>query len=136
MNNKTAAAFVQNDLTLKFDNIVHLKQMLLEFKGKWIRVQFSNLRKTRSNDQNRYYWGVVVRMIADHCGYYGSEELDALHEELKKIILPCHGKFNLPASTAKMNTEEFSDYVEKVRIYAAENLGLYIPDPHEAAEQQ
>ena len=130
-SNNIVVAFVNDDLSLKFDNIIQTKQALLEHKGKFIRVQFSKLRKNRSAEQNRYYWGVVIRMIGEYCGYFTAEELQSVHEELKKQILPTKGKFNIPESTAKMTTDEFSQYVEKVKIFAAKELNLYIPEPNE-----
>jgi hypothetical protein len=131
MSNSIVVAFVNDDLTIKFDNIVQTKQALLEHKGKYIRVQFSKLRKNRSAEQNRYYWGVVIRMIGEYCGYFTTEELQSLHEEIKKKILPTKGRFNIPESTAKMSTDDFSNYVEKVKIFAAKELNLYIPEPNE-----
>lgn len=36
----------------------------------------------------------------------------------------------IPASTAKMDTGQFGAYVDKIRDFAQEYLGLYIPEPN------
>ena len=73
----------------------------------------------RSDQQNKYYHGVVVKMISDHLGY----EKDEMHEVLKK-------QFKVE-STAKLKSAEFKEYVENIVRWAASDLGLPIPDPSE-----
>lgn len=124
-------ATVEEDLTLRFLNVAAWKTHLLKFKGKTVQVTAENLRKVRSTEQNAYYWGVVVRMIADHCGYRTAEEVQGVHEELRRKFLTGHGPLSVTPSTASLSTEEFSEYVEAVRRWAADELGIYIPDPNE-----
>ena len=132
MNRKTIfPALVQQDLTLKFVNIVPLKNHLLQFRGQMVAVTVDKLRKKRSSDQNRYYWGVVIEMIAAECGYRSGEEKEAIHLEMKRRFLPTNGPLRLPASTEKLSTAEFAEYVEAVKRWAAEYLKIYIPEPNE-----
>ena len=125
-------ATVKDDLSLNLLNVAKLKNHLLKFRGKTVEVTVELRRKHRTNEQNAYYHGVVLKMIADECGYRGEAELEGLHEELKRMFLPKNGRLNIVKSTASLSTVEFSDYIEKVRAWAAEELSLYIPDPNEA----
>lgn len=125
------AAEVREDLTLRFINPAKFKQHLLPLKGQLVMVTAEKLRKHRTDDQNRYYRGVVLKLIGDHCGYRGSEELEALHHEMKRRFLPNRGRLNIPVSTTALNTAEMTEYIENVRRWAAEELQLYIPDPNE-----
>lgn len=124
-------ATVEEDLTLKFLNVAAWKTHLLRFKGKTVEVTAENRRKNRSGEQNAYYWAVVVKMIAEHCGYRTPEEVQGVHEELRRKFLPGTGPMQVRPSTAALSTEEFSDYIEQVRQWAAEELSIYIPDPNE-----
>jgi hypothetical protein len=98
-------------------------------EGLEVEVVVRKKRSKRSDQQNRYYWGVVVKMIADHCGYTPEE----MHEALKFKVLGSespddHGLVKI-RSTAALSTDEFSQYVNKVVQFAAMSLGVFIPDP-------
>jgi|GEM_PF-4039082 len=50
----------------------------LRDKGARCDVRVKPWRKKRSNEANRYYFGVVVRTLAQHCGYTEAE----MHDEI------------------------------------------------------
>ena len=91
----------------------------------------------RSDDQNRYYWGTVIPIIADYFGYDSAEDC---HEDLKMKFNPVESKLQpgkiIGGSTAKMDTVEFysdeSSYVSRICRWAAVEYGLYIPPPKKA----
>lgn len=115
------------------DNIVKHKQRLLELEGKQVNQSLVRYRENRSNNQNRYYWGVVIEMIADHCGY-GKEDHEGLSDELKRKFLGTHGDLQIAVSSASLNTKEFEDYMSSIRTWAGTGgagLPLYIPLPNE-----
>jgi hypothetical protein len=73
----------------------------------------------------------AYKLIADHTG----AETDEVHAALKVNFCPKRFIGNLVASssTAKLDTIAFTDYIEKVRRWAAEELSINIPDPGEVA---
>lgn len=80
----------------------------------------------RSTQANRYYWGVVIPLMAEHWGY----TKDGLHEALKWEFLRVENPdFPLPTvkSTADLNPEEFTKYLDQVMQLAAED-GIVIPE--------
>lgn len=108
----------------------HLKTL----KGKkWVTIDSA----TRSVGWNRYYWKVVVGLIADHIG----EQIPMqVHMDLCLLFLP---EFNREyhagiwferGRTSKLTNERFGEFVFKVQTWAASFLGLYIPDPHEVID--
>lgn len=103
-----------------------LKAHLTGLEGKDVDVIVRRHRKDRTNSQNRYYWGCVVAIPAQHFGYYSEE----MHDAFKWLFLirEEQGKPKTVRSTADLSTLEFTDYVEKCRQFCAEN-GLFIPDP-------
>ena len=125
-------AVVGGDFTLKFLNTPKLKRHLIPFRGQTVEVTVERRRKRRTQEQNAYYWGVVIRMIAEECGYRTAEEQQGVHNALREMFLPRKGKLQIASSTATLDTVQFTDYIEQVRQWAAEELGIYIPDPNEA----
>ena len=128
-------ATVGEDLTMKFLNVAKVKTHLLPLRGQTVEITIEKRKKRRTDSQNSYYWGVVIKMIADTCGYRTSEEYAGIHSELKQKFLPKTGRLKIAKSTSLLNTAEFNQYIEDVRRWAAEELGIYIPDPNEAKEE-
>jgi hypothetical protein len=112
-----------------------LAAFLRRMEGKEVRVTFSQPTKTRSNPQNRYYWGVVLTMIAAETGHTTEE----VHEYMKAMFLPrCFIRLGkgkkeqqITKSTATLSTFDMEEYLEKVRAFAAAELQLTIPLPNE-----
>lgn len=85
-------------------------------------------KKSRSNQQNRYYWGVVCKLVSDHTGYMPEEVHQIMAE--KFLSYEKDGRV-FTRSTTKLKTAEFEDYMEKCRRWAAMELQVYIPLPNE-----
>lgn len=98
-------------------------------EGKEIELTLRAKPKRRSLNQNRYYWCVVVSMLAMAAGY----EPEEMHEALKFRFLRIHEDGPLPAarSTTDLTTKEFEEYAAKCRQLGAEMYGLYVPEPNE-----
>jgi len=105
-------------------------------EGTQVELAVTRLYATRSIKQNRWYWGVAVALLSEHTGY-GPEEM---HDILKAKFLPKHlavtngngrivDSFVIGGSTRELNTVEFKEYTERVQQWAADDLGVVIPDP-------
>lgn len=125
------------------------QQMLETFNGSRITVTVQRKRKKRSTEQNAYYWGAVIPAILDGLIKLGNnmqadnpEHRNAVHEFLKNkfvhngtTFVTAHGEvFEFPASTSELSTSDFMDYLQYVKDWAFENLGVRILDPGEQAE--
>ncbi|MCK4328748.1 hypothetical protein KAX02_02790 [candidate division WOR-3 bacterium] len=95
------------------------------------------IRKTktkRSNLQNRYYWGVVIPILAN---YFGHDNAEDIHGDLKLKFNPIQSKINpeqkIGGSTTKLSTIEFfsadDSYIERIVRWAAMEHSVYIPPP-------
>lgn len=84
-------------------------------------------KKSRSNNQNRYLWGVVYKMIADETGHSSDE----VHEHVRWRFLRKHGKLETVRSTPDLSTVEMEKYLEDIRRFCATELNLSIPLPNE-----
>ncbi len=87
-------------------------------------------------NQNGYYWAVVLADIAAHTGHTPHE----IHEEMKALHNPVASRINpertVAGSTENMNTVEFEEYLERIRVWAIQELDLTIPLPNETPEAQ
>lgn len=127
---------VENN-ALKLINPDRFKSYLYTLNGQDVEVIVAKRGKRRTDRQNKFYWGVVVKLISDYTGIEPNE----LHEFLKAQFAPrVETKIELqngqsivkllPISTTKLFTKQFSDdYIEKIRTWAASDLNLVIPDP-------
>jgi hypothetical protein len=111
-----------------------LDRFLLTLAGKPAELTVKRARATRSNQQNRFWWGVLVPAIAEHCGYTNDE----MHEALKHKFLRLdadpdkHGLVRV-RSTATLDTKEFTDLIENVVTWAGVEFGLDIHLPGDIA---
>lgn len=131
-----ASASVQGG-KLFIRNRRHFDQQIAQMKEGWeVEVAVKRRRATRSQQQNAYYWGVVVELISEHTGY----SPDEVHDLLKALFIPkrlavqdgngeIHGEIVIGGSTRQMNKVEFGEYMETIRRWAAETLDVVIPDP-------
>jgi len=71
--------------------------------------------KMRNTSQNNYYWA-ILREFGKPCGYRAEEMHDV-----------CKVHFNI-GSTSEFTIEEFSEYIDRVIQYAAEQ-GFPVKDP-------
>ncbi len=118
------------------ENPALFKSAFYGHEGKRVRVTVERFRNRRSSEQNRYYHGVVVPAIGKAIG---EQDMEAVHEMLKaefnyQIVVIGQKEMKMPLSTAKLETVQFSEFMEKVRMWAAKFLELYIPDPNEVAK--
>ena len=128
---------ILNDHTLKVAPNVKREMALWysTFKpGTRVDIIIRKHKKERTDLQNKYYWPVVVGILAEHFGY----EPEEMHTELKEMFNPIESKIHpgkmIGGSTTKLSTEEFfsndeNSYVERIRRWASIKHGIFIPDP-------
>ena len=118
------------------------------FAGKDVIVTFARPKKTRSSEQNRYYWGVVVRMVCEAFNEIGNpvnadnqEDIQSVHEFLKRrflqpeIFVDANGEAHeIGWSTSRLTTSQMMDYIAQVQQFAVEFLNVIIPDPGEQVQ--
>ena len=110
-----------------FDDPVGFKRHIDGLEGKHIQAIVRKYKTSRSDNQNRYYWGVVVKILGDELGYIPEE----MHEALKWKFLRKGGKLETVKSTTSLTTTEFETFLELVRIWAITDMGITIPLPDE-----
>lgn len=102
---------------LVLDNRDGFKTLIDSLEGKKIEIVLRGRSAGKSDQQSRYYFGVVVALVADYLGY---EKIEA-HEALKQ-------KFNIKTTTT-LKSKEFQDYIDQIIRFAASEFHVNIPDP-------
>jgi hypothetical protein len=108
-----------------------------------VTITVAAKRATRSALQNAYYFGVCLRLLSEHTGY----TVDELHEYCKQrfnaktvCLVDADGvvkdESRVGMSTAKLNRITFGEYCEAIRIWAAADLDVRIPDPNPAWKEE
>lgn len=107
------------------------------------RVEITEFKKSRSNDQCRYLNGVVYSTIGDALGFDRddiSEYLCGTYFGWREKSLPGNRLASVPVRTtttdadgkrAVISVKDFSDYVEFCQRFAAEH-GIYVADPEQS----
>lgn len=101
-----------------------------------LRISITRAHATRSLNQNAWYWACVVGLVAEHTGYTPDE----IHEIYKAKFIPKRlalangngeitGEFVIGGTTTQLNKLEFGEFCESIREWAADELGVVIPDP-------
>jgi len=100
--------------------------------GTPLRVLITSEEKKRNVEQNRFYWGVVLKNIAEQSWVAGKQYCkDVWHEHFARMFGVCD-EMTLPngeiilrrKSTTQMTIGEFSEYLNQVQSYAASELSV------------
>jgi len=121
---------------LIIDDLGNFKEYLKSLEQRKVEIIVKEYKTQRSSNQNRYYHGVVVKLISDHTGHTSDE----VHELLKSMFLKKHldvdtkegqQRFTIVRSTVSLNTKEMEEYLAYIRMWASMDLSLSIPEPNE-----
>jgi len=109
------------------------QRYLISLEGKGVDVCLKKPEKRRSLKQNAYYWAVIIPLITKEMGELIPEETsDFMRSKLLVKGIDVKGKrYEVIRGTSGLSTQEFEDYLEKCRTWAAQELGINIPLPNE-----
>lgn len=127
------------DGKLVLDNDRYFRTILLSYEDTpKVRITIEKERGTRTLRQNNYYWGIVLKYIAE---YIGEREED-LHEIFKAKFLKSRrqwrgAEMTILKSTSDLTSDEFGIYIDRVIQEGAE-LGVVVPmaDPDYYVKEQ
>lgn len=122
----------------QFDNRGAMVEYIASLESKIVKFEINPVKRTRSNAQNRFYWGVVVSLINEELNNLGNDtDLETTHEFLKHRFLTNKKNMLLDggelfefdaASTTKLSVSEFSEYIEKCMQFGIEFLNITFPE--------
>lgn len=123
----------------------------LDVTKQW-RVIVEENRATRTSQQNRYLYGVAYKALSEATGYETDEIAEFCcglafgwkDKPVPKTPRNPEGVESVPVRTTTtdetgrrrvLNKQEFSDYVERIKRFAA-SKGIHIPDPGEMEQEE
>lgn len=115
-------------------------ELMRMFPSMDLTITVEKRRKTRSTQQNRWYWGVCVPLIREKLIELGNDGLsnEDVHYFLKEkflqgcdIILADGEIVKGEPTTTALSTSEAMDFYALIQKWSAEILDLLIPDPNE-----
>ena len=132
----------ENEMVIRLDYWKPLRRVLRYWLNDELKLEITMkvFRYLRSVSQNNYYWGVVIPTIR---AWHKEQTGDKLSPEQVHAFNLIHIMGDEPKiqevkgrqvvtlsikSSSKMNTKEFSDFVEKIQAFYDEK-GCYIPNP-------
>ena len=118
---------------LVYEDPDSLSVWLSMLDGKKIVGVFQKWYKTRTSQQNRAWWGIMIPVFM-LC--YGTDDKDEAHRVLLIAIGHCETKFDKKGrphdevlETHNLTTDEFSALWEKAARFIAMEYGVPVPDP-------
>lgn len=134
---KVFSGFISNG-KLRLHDSKGFNDSVLACKDMDVTLTISKKKVKRTLSANAYYRGVVVVLITEALNDLGHDvNTEEVHEFLKnkfntkEIISPETGEVETFAmSTSKLTSSEFSEYLQKIIIWAAEFLCIVIPEPN------
>lgn len=124
------------DGKLVLDDPIRWRGILARHEKRRVSLVLSREQIRRTSAQNSFYWAMVVPIFSEWSGY----EKDEAHDVLKQKFLPATERplptgelVATPPSTTRLTVAEFSEYVDRVCRWLAEN-GVYVPQPGEKVE--
>ena len=107
-------------------------EKLIEKKA---RIELKEFRAKRSLSQNAYLH-VCFGFIAKNSGYTIEESKVITKREFGSFMIYEKEKFKFLRSTADLDKLEMTSFIEFLRMFANDNLGVYIPTPEEFIENE
>jgi hypothetical protein len=124
---KIYRGIVENN-TLKIYEKEEFKKLIQSFNGKEVAITLEKYFKNRSVKENNYYRGCVLETIKEYTG----DDKDSLHIFLKQKFLKERGNIcDKIKSTKTLTTVQFEKYLSDIRMWASQELSLYIFLPGE-----
>ena len=112
----------------------HIEKWLLklsQLEGKECEFIARKKSNRKSNKQNKYYRGIVVKLIANKCGYTPERCHGALLLKFFKDTDENGKEYIRSTALDKWKTMEWENKMSEIRQWASEFLHLYIPKPNE-----
>lgn len=130
---------VENGILKRNRNL--LIDAINSFEGQQVVVTIAKAKKSRSNNQNRFYWGVCLPII-QHGFKEATGEFRTAENLHYNILLPLFAPINEVVnketgesvteklSSSELSTTQFCEFILEIQKWSAEFLGVTIPDPN------
>ena len=129
---KPQTVILRDDATRR-DLFSHLER--LDLSRPW-EVTWKRKTKRRTLNQNALYWKRISEIVSAVHDFTG-QDADEIHDFFKAKYLPPRfveigGEVQQrPPTTTTLDTQEMSDYMEKIYAFVTQELGIFLTLPEE-----
>lgn len=125
---------------LILDTPAIVQKLMSHLQDKHLEIYIKEVEYNRTEQQNRYYWGVVVASFIGHYWHTQGEKIkaDEVNEyfmriynggkESKRSILGVEVNSYAFKGTSEMSVKDFSNFIEVIKKHCEENCDLIIPE--------
>ena len=119
------------------DNRDKYRNYLCAREEQIIECVFRPETKFKSDRERKYYWAVIIPILSEATGYREGEDgkysEQTMHQYIKEMFYPKVNVFGkeVPIEGKNMTTIQTEEMYSKIREWAWEFLGCYIPKPNE-----
>ena len=94
-----------------------------------LEISIKQYKPNRSAAQNRIYWR-WIQIISDDLGYTKDELHAVLAVKFLGVVdISCMGEsITQPVSTTSLKVKEMADYLTRIEVFAASELGIVLPN--------
>jgi len=118
-------------------DLPEIKEFCRQHKGKAVIVRIELLPTPASEKSLAYYWGVVVPTIQRGLYELGNDLTQRETDEFIRSQMPVcsderlvNGKLHKRVRTIdELDAAEFNEMIEQLKVWAAENLQVYVEEP-------
>lgn len=108
----------------------HALKLFIEQNGGFVEGELTKPKTKRTNQQNKFYWGVVIPLVNNIFFDYWGERLtpEETHEYLKSSCLPSkvldlNGEMvAIGGSSKELSKQEFTDYLTRIKTFIYDNF--------------
>jgi hypothetical protein len=121
-------------------NINTVTNAMKSFEGKEVVITFDKPKKKRSNNQNSFYWGVLIPLMQSGAKDLWGEvwSIDKAHKHLSNKFV-FHESINektgevtqTPKSTTELTTTGWEVFMTEIRIYLLQDFDIDAPEPNQ-----
>ena len=141
---QTINADLDDNAQMPQPQLTEMKKAMESFAGKRVTITIAKYKKQRTNKQNAYFHGVVVTHVRMGLISAGTIITAEQTKDMLKSIFAKETKhvmgddyIEIIKNTTDMSTTEFIRFMDRVKQWGAEFLGIIIPDPeHEFDDEQ
>lgn len=116
------------------DDPVRFTVAMAALEGRRVRATYRRKVRHATTNQHAYYRGIVLPVIAAHCGYDPDDrgDLERVHDGLKRRVFGVEERHGIEVviSHADVDIDQFRGFLDQVLRWAAED-GCYVPSPGE-----
>lgn len=122
-----------------------IMEVMNSFNGQMVTISIEKGKKKRSNQQNAYWWGVVIPVFQNALKTAGmTRTKEQTHEMIGDLVRQKYGHsplhvemvvndevFEERRGTSELTTSEFMELVSYACDFAMDVFGVEIPSPNE-----